>query len=202
MAQYARPDEDISSSGGGDAFTASSGSDLYAMIDETSASDSDYVSSEDSGNTATYKVSLNSVTDPVSSSSHIIRYRLKWEDPFEMGIDQPDVHVKLMQDQSDGSGPGECAQIIWEKSHTSLSNTLGTEFATEVVTLSTSQANAISGWDVSNTGYSSLCFQITRATSSASNEKVYLSVVEFEVPDVSAGNALPMAMNTYKQLRY
>ena len=202
MAQFARPNEDEVNSGGTDAWAATSGSDLYAMIDETSFSDSDYISTSDSGSTATYKVHLSSVTDPVSSSGHILRYRLKWADSSGMGVDQPDVHVKLMQDQSSGSaGAGACSQVVWSKSHTSSSNTLGTSFSTEVVTLSTSQADAIFGWDASNTGYSSLCFQITRAASFGAGETVYLSWAEFEVPDVSSGSALPMAMNTYKQLR-
>ena len=201
MAQFARPNEDEVNSGGTDAWAATSGSDLYAMIDETSFSDSDYISTSDSGNTATFRVHLSSVTDPVSASSHVLKYRLKWADVAGMGVDQPDVYVKLMQDQSDGSAPGDCSQIIWQKSHTSSSNTLGTSFSTETVTLSASEANAISGWDASNTGYSSLCFQIGRATGFGAGETVYLSWVEFSVPDASAGTALPMAINTYKQLR-
>jgi len=194
MAQFARPNEDELNWGGGDAFAASSGSDLYAMIDETSASDSDYISSSDSGSDATYKVHLSSVTDPVSSSGHILRYRLKWEDAMEMGVDQPDVTVKLLIDNPDGSAPGECNYSLLSKTHSSSSNTLDTSFSTEAITLSTSQANSVS--------YSSLCFQIKRETAFGAGETVYLSWVELEVPDApAAGGALPMAMNTYKQMR-
>tara|TARA_R110000751_G_scaffold236194_1_gene337489 strand:- start:16439 stop:17047 length:609 start_codon:yes stop_codon:yes gene_type:complete len=200
MVQTARPNEEEFNTGGTDAWAATSGSDLHAMINEASADDSDYISTSDSGNNANYKMHLSSVTDPVSSSGHILRYRLKWADVAGMGVDQPTVNVKLMQDQPDGSSPGTCSHIIWEIQHTSSSNTLSTSFSTETVTLSTSQANTIQGWDASNTGYSSLCLHIGRNTSMGAGETVYLSWVEFEVPDVSAG-ALPMAMNTYKQLR-
>ena len=40
MTQYARPDADLET---GD-YQASAGSDFYAMIDEASADDSDYIS--------------------------------------------------------------------------------------------------------------------------------------------------------------
>lgn len=68
-AQYARPTSDVSAG----TWTASSGSDLYAMLDETSASDADYIVTTGA---STCEVALGSLTDPASSSGHIVRYRI------------------------------------------------------------------------------------------------------------------------------
>ena len=68
-AQYARPTSDVSAG----TWTASSGSDLYAMLDETSANDSDYIVTTGA---STCEVALGSLTDPASSSGHIVRYRI------------------------------------------------------------------------------------------------------------------------------
>jgi hypothetical protein len=68
-AQYVRPTSDVSAG----TWTASSGSDLYAMLDETSASDADYIVTTGA---STCEVALGSLTDPASSSGHIVRYRI------------------------------------------------------------------------------------------------------------------------------
>lgn len=63
------PVSDVSAGG----WTASSGSDLYAMLDESAYSDSDYiVSSTESSCT----VALYAGSDPAVSTGHILRYRL------------------------------------------------------------------------------------------------------------------------------
>jgi len=69
MTQYARPESDISNAG---SWSPSTGSDLFAVIDEASHDDSDYVS-VDGGTMAaakTFEVALGSVTDPASSDDH------------------------------------------------------------------------------------------------------------------------------------
>lgn len=68
-AQYARPTSDVSAGG----WTASTGSDLFAMLDETSANDSDYITTTSA---STCEVALGSLTDPASSTGHIVRYRI------------------------------------------------------------------------------------------------------------------------------
>lgn len=68
-AQYARPTSDVSAG----TWTASSGSDLFAMLDETAANDTDYIVTT---GTSTCEVALGSLADPVSSSGHIVRYRI------------------------------------------------------------------------------------------------------------------------------
>ena len=64
MTQYARPGSDI-------ALGSWSGS--YTDIDETSASDTDYMSVAATGSTA--RVGLSTVTDPVSSANHTVSVR-------------------------------------------------------------------------------------------------------------------------------
>ena len=71
-AQFSRPTSDASTG----TWTASTGSDLYAMIDETVASDTDYISTV---NASTCEVALSTLSDPASSSGHIVRYRLSAE---------------------------------------------------------------------------------------------------------------------------
>lgn len=68
-AQYARPTSDASAG----TWTASSGSDLYAMLDETTANDADYITTVSA---STCEVALGSITDPAVSIGHIVRYRL------------------------------------------------------------------------------------------------------------------------------
>ena len=68
-AQKLAPVSDVSAGG----WTASSGSDLYAMVDESSASDSDYILT-DSESSCTLALAAGS--DPGVSTGHILRYRL------------------------------------------------------------------------------------------------------------------------------
>lgn len=71
MTQYARPNTDISKTG----WTGvSDNTDLYANVDESSASDADYNWSTVNA-IRTIELKLSGVTDPVSSASHVIKYR-------------------------------------------------------------------------------------------------------------------------------
>jgi len=68
-AQYARPVSDVSAGG----WTASTGSDLFAMLDETTADDADYITTTSA---TTCEVALGSLSDPAVSTGHIVRYRI------------------------------------------------------------------------------------------------------------------------------
>lgn len=68
-AQYARPTSDISSG----TWTASSGSDLYAMLDESAPDDGDYIVTTGA---STCEVALGTLSDPGSSAGHVVRYRI------------------------------------------------------------------------------------------------------------------------------
>lgn len=69
-ARYGRPNADLSAG----AWTPSTGGSLYAMVDESTASDTDYISASSA---STCSLGLNGVVDPASSSGHVVRYRAK-----------------------------------------------------------------------------------------------------------------------------
>jgi len=71
MAQFLRPDGDITTTG--------VGGGTFASIDEEVASDSDFVWTDDN-TAAVYEVSLSNVTDPGTDSGHILRYRVSKAD--------------------------------------------------------------------------------------------------------------------------
>ena len=72
MAQFARPSADTVRNTWTD--QAAGTTNIYTTIDEVSASDADYIESV-SNSTVLYESLLIAVTDPVSSSGHIVRYR-------------------------------------------------------------------------------------------------------------------------------
>lgn len=67
--QLLAPSADLSAGG----WTPSSGSDLYAMLDETTASDADYIVSSTA---SSCEISIAVGSDPAVSTGHILRYRL------------------------------------------------------------------------------------------------------------------------------
>lgn len=70
VATIARPSSDISSSG----WSASSGADLFAMLDEVTPDDADYIIASTVG--AVCEIGLSAVADPGTSSGQVMRYRL------------------------------------------------------------------------------------------------------------------------------
>jgi phosphohistidine phosphatase SixA len=105
--RYARPQSDISAG----AWLPSTGSDLYAMIDEVSQDSADYISTS---TPSTCEVRLNPVVDPGTSSGQVVRYQV-WSP------DGDGVIVSLMQG----------AAVIASWTHASLPAT-ATVFAREL----------------------------------------------------------------------
>lgn len=66
---FGRPNADESAG----SWTASSGSDLYAMIDEETASDADYITA---GSATTCEVALTTLSEPPSGWQTTVRYRI------------------------------------------------------------------------------------------------------------------------------
>ena len=173
MVQYARPDADTSP---GD-WTASSGSDLYAMIDEDPASDSDYITVGDGGSGSACTISLGSVTDPASGSSHSVVVRAS-EDG---GMSSVTLNVNL----KDGG--------------TSIKNenfTPASSAGNHTMTLSTAQAN-----NISSSGYGNLSLILTSTDSMGMGVNCLVYHAYFACPDASSSVPIAaIAMNTYKQL--
>ncbi len=69
--QIAVPVSDVSAGG----WTPSTGTDLWAMLDETVPDDTDYIISASGPVNAEAKVRLSPLTDPNSSTGHIVNYR-------------------------------------------------------------------------------------------------------------------------------
>jgi hypothetical protein len=67
--RYAYPTADTTAG----PWAASSGSDLFAMIDEETASDTDYIYANATG---TGKFKILPVTDPGASTGHVVNYRI------------------------------------------------------------------------------------------------------------------------------
>lgn len=84
MAQFLRPASDVDAG----EFLPSTGSDLYAMLDETSPDDGDYVFATGNGS---FRVALSAGTDPASSSGHIARYRAKGNGVADLRVTAFDV---------------------------------------------------------------------------------------------------------------
>ena len=127
--QYARPSSDVLA--GSWVNQAGSGSNLYANIDETSASDTDYIRSVVlalGGSRSIYTTGLGSSTDPVAplSQTGSIRFRAT-----NSGVNAT---VRLM------SGSTEIQ--AWD--YTSV----GTSFATQALAISSAQADSLDYTDL------------------------------------------------------
>jgi hypothetical protein len=68
----ARPDSDVSAG----TWTASSGSDLYAMLDEETPSDADYIEASSAG---TCEVALSTIAEPQVGWQTTVRFRIQGE---------------------------------------------------------------------------------------------------------------------------
>jgi len=132
-AQFARPFVDISFGGwapeveGSPSF-AGSPTELWPMIDEASADDSDFIHSGPAPSDDACEVRLEELGDPASSANHIVRYR------YAKNVDagQIDLTVALME--------GAVERASW--SHTDISATL----TTAEQTLTAEQADSIGSY--------------------------------------------------------
>lgn len=79
--QRSAPASDVSAG----SWTASSGSDLFAMIDEASPSDADYIKTATAADVCT--VALGSLSDPSASTGHQVSYRISGDGTSGMQVD-------------------------------------------------------------------------------------------------------------------
>lgn len=167
MAQFARPDNDDSIGSWTD--EASGTTDIYLGIDEATAEDTELVRSEADPSTSLYETGLSTITDPVSSANHIVRYR------YQKG-------------ESGGGQPGDIDLIVTLRQGTTdiASNThsdIATGFVDGTFTLSGAEADAI-------TDYTDLNIEMSANKSAGARTSwAEVSFAELEVPDVSGGGA-------------
>jgi hypothetical protein len=151
MAKY-RPDADIAST-----HTDISGAATrYGCVNEATASDSEYVKSEDNQTDSYFHVGLPDVTDPHSHGTHTLSVRNKVETEAVTAIA---VTLKT----------GSTNIATWNL-------TKSTSWATQVLTLSASQVAAIIA-----AAYADLSVYVK--FESKFSENSFVSWIEFEVPD-------------------
>ncbi|HLE64395.1 MAG TPA: hypothetical protein VI750_14685 [Pyrinomonadaceae bacterium] len=134
MAQFGRPstdtvNESYTDQGGGSAS-------IFAMIDEVSASDADYIQSAITPTNDVYATKLTSVTDPLVSTGHIVRYRYSKD---AAGGAQIDLTVQLRQGYASEVSQGT---LIASAAHTNISDT----WTAGTFTLSGAEADAITNY--------------------------------------------------------
>ncbi len=135
---------------------------MWSVLDDNS--DADYISETGLASSPDGVVRLSNVSDPVSSTGHIIRARLK----DDLGFSSATVNLY----QGDPNGAGTFIAAL-------SSGTVTASFATYTYTLSAGEANAISD-------YNDLYFEIAGAA--GKGNFVYCAWVELEVPDAGAAS--------------
>ena len=178
MAQFARPDADISD---GTWITQAAGTDLFPQIDEASSDDADYIRTALPTGTEACIVGLSDVTDPSVSTGHIVRWRAQVLNRVD---DTINLAIVLRQGASATIATARTGAI------TDGSWTAGS------YTLSGAEADAI-------TDYTDLRFSIVKGgTQDDVGINVQLSWIELEVPDVAGGTATPvLAAGQYRRYR-
>jgi hypothetical protein len=161
MAQFARPDSDVSAGLWDHIGTPTT---LYECIDEVTPNDgTDYIECLN-GDDSTCEVGLSTVTDPAVGTGHIIRFTM----------------------QGTGSGGPERCEVQLFDGATQRATT-GTQtsrgaWAQKTYTLSAAEADAI-------VDYTDLRFKIISSNLGAS-EDMWVTQAELEVPDAAAGDVL------------
>lgn len=156
MAQFARPDADISK-GNWVEVPASGPNDLWDKIDETSPDDNDYI--QDTVNNDTCEIRLSDVSDPLYYSGHWIRVRHRlMAGTFDAGLT-----IALM------CGTTQIFSVAIAS--------LGATWTTYEYELDGESAASI-------TDYTDLRYKFT-STGIDTDEGVEISWAEFEVPNVA-----------------
>ena len=145
MAQFARPDTDTNNV---DAYTDQAGgsTNLYATIDETVAADADYIRTVPDPSSDVIVFRLSDVTDPVSSSNHVLRVRAGTDQAS--GGNAINLTAQLRQGYVNEGTPGTLIATLTQSPISDGS------FTTYSLTLSGAEADAI-------TDYTALFLRIT-----------------------------------------
>ena len=167
MAQFARPDADTSAGN----WSASSGSSLYAMVDDAVASDSssgdsDYITVSDSGGSAeACTLRLSDVGDPGDHTATAVKLRA-YTDSFYSSVT---LNINLR----DGTTSIKSANF-----------TPGGSLGEHIMSLSTTEAGNISD-------YTDLNIIITATDGFGMGSETRVSNIYFECPDLGPINVTP-----------
>jgi len=179
MAQYGRPVSDKADDGNWSSTDTSEGSPVFfSAIDESSASDSDYITGDGSaGSAIQLDVELtNGLGDPGVTTGHKLIYRYN----TDAGSSDASLMVRLM-----------------EGATVRMSETLDVSGVSSYTTRTyapTNTTGTISSYDAV---FLRFIFEDTETM-----DNVYISQAYLEIPNAAAGSdAVPMALNTYQQMR-
>ena len=135
MAQFARPNADTFLGNFVDEGDAAV--NIFNSIDEATASDTDYIKSPASPASEVYVCALSSVTDPVSSTGHIIRMRTSVDLAAQESLD-------FTQQLRQGYvNEGTQGTLIASQARTGVTSTTWTDSS---YTLSSGEADAITNY--------------------------------------------------------
>jgi hypothetical protein len=135
ISQFGRPSTDTTNESYTDEGAGST--NIFNSIDESSASESDFIQSASAPTTDVYVTKLTTLEDPEVSTGHIVRYRYQKD---ASGGSQIDLVVQLREGYVNEGTPGT---LIASNTHANISNgwTAGT------FTLSAGEADAIGDYD-------------------------------------------------------
>lgn len=155
MAQFLRPSSDISLGGWSDNLGGTT--NIYTVIDEVSASDTDFIKTGNNPTAQIYECGLSSGITP-ATNGHTVRYRYR-----KQGGKTANIIITLRQGTT----------VIKSQAH----NGIGTSWTPNSFTLS--------GAEIANiTDYTNLNVQIQGdASGGGATTTVQLSWLEFEIPD-------------------
>lgn len=135
MAQFGRPISDASIGTWKDQGDGTT--NIYTTIDETSASDADYIKSVDNPSSAPYATGLTTtLEDPVSNANHIIRWRRQ---KSASGGGQIDLTITLNEGYTNEGSPGT-------QRCTTSDTDIPAAWASTSYTLSSGEADAITDY--------------------------------------------------------
>lgn len=136
MAQFGRPNADTYNA---DGWTEDDGTsvDMYLEIDEVVADDADFVRSALTPTLDVYTTRLSTVTDPLSSTGHIVRYRYGKD---AASGDQIDLLIELRQGYVNEGSQGTLIATV-----ATLTN-IGVAWIAGTYTLSGAEADAITNY--------------------------------------------------------
>ncbi len=114
MAQFARPSADTLR----DNWEEDDGTtvDIFDQIDEVASDDADFIRTVLTPTNDVYVCALTAVTDPVSSTGHVVRYRYGKD---SASGDQIDITVQLRQGYVNEGSPGT---LIASATHTNVAS--------------------------------------------------------------------------------
>lgn len=134
MAQFGRPSADTSIG----TYTDQAGgtTNIYATMDESAADDGDYIKSVTAPSSAPYVTKLTSVTDPASSTGHVVRVRCR---NGVAGARAIDLTAQLRQGYTNEGSPGTLIATLSQA-------TVSGSFTTYSATLTGGEADSITDY--------------------------------------------------------